>query len=122
MSQSCNLNDDAVTGLSSPRPAAIPHIGTWAALEPISIARHCDELFAVGHDGKAGQAIWDYLPYGPFTDEAAVQNWRAMNGQNPVMARLRRWLAGSVLVGLGLLFWSKTGASSQPMGGIGLQY
>ena len=103
MSQSRNLNDHPVTGLSSPRPAAIPHIGTWAALEPISIARHYDELFAVGHDGKAGQAIWDYLPYGPFTDEAAVQNWRAMHGQNPAMARLRRWLAGSVLVGLGLL-------------------
>ncbi|MGY8995234.1 MAG: GNAT family N-acetyltransferase [Alphaproteobacteria bacterium] len=77
MTQTRNLNGDTVAVLSSPRPAAIPHTGTWAALEPVSIAKHCDELFAVGHEGKAGQAIWDYLPYGPFADEAAFQNWFA---------------------------------------------
>jgi len=77
MSQSRTLSGDAVVGLPSPRPAAIPHTGTWAALEPVSIASHCAELFAVGHEGKAGQAIWDYLPYGPFADEVAFQAWFA---------------------------------------------
>ncbi len=75
MSQTRNLSGDAVARLSSPRPAAISHTGRWAALEPIHTPSHCAELFAVGHEGKAGQAIWDYLPYGPFGDEAAFQTW-----------------------------------------------
>ena len=39
--------------------------GRYVRLEPLEVARHCDDLFAA-FVADAKNQIWDYLPYGPF--------------------------------------------------------
>jgi RimJ/RimL family protein N-acetyltransferase len=58
-----------LTGARS-RPAREPIEGDRVRLEPLDPARHAEDLFAAaqGDDG-----LWDYLPYGPFADVAALR-------------------------------------------------
>src|SRR5260221_6943726 len=44
--------------------------GELVRLEPVDVARHAGELFAA-QSGAPGS--WEYLPYGPFENEAAFQ-------------------------------------------------
>lgn len=58
-----------------PRPFP-PHElqqGRFIRLEPLEASRHGDDLWAElqGPD----PALWDYLPYGPFTERAAFDAW-----------------------------------------------
>lgn len=48
--------------------------GRYVRLEPLSDAAHARDLYAVN---QADARIWDYLPYGPFTDFDAYQGWVA---------------------------------------------
>jgi RimJ/RimL family protein N-acetyltransferase len=54
-----------------PAPAGAVLEGRYARLEPLSADAHAEPLFRVyaGHD-----ALWDYMPYGPF---ACVQDYGA---------------------------------------------
>lgn len=57
-----------------PRPAPERRVisGRHARLEPLDPARHGPDLWrAAAMDTAEGQAVWDYLPDGPFADEAA---------------------------------------------------
>jgi RimJ/RimL family protein N-acetyltransferase len=45
--------------------------GRYARLEPL-VPGHAKALFAAN---RADDAIWDYLPYGPFASEAAYAQW-----------------------------------------------
>ena len=60
------------------KPAKHPrnaHIsGTTVILEPINISKHARELFDAYSEDKEG-AIWDYLPYGPFSNFEAYAEW-----------------------------------------------
>ncbi|SIS16391.1 Protein N-acetyltransferase, RimJ/RimL family [Aquipseudomonas alcaligenes] len=49
--------------------------GRFVRLEPLDAARHGDDLWQElqGPD----PALWDYLPYGPFTERAAFDAWLA---------------------------------------------
>ena len=49
--------------------------GKTVTLEPLDPSRHLKELYPAGNGGSAETAIWDYLPYGPFADEAAMATW-----------------------------------------------
>lgn len=53
-------------------PARAAIDGTSVRLEPLDPAAHAADLFALSKDAPA---IWDYLPYGPFADEAAFTAW-----------------------------------------------
>jgi len=55
-----------------PGPAAIE--GRHVTLERLDPAAHAAELF---HANSADDAIWDYLPYGPFHDPAAYRDFLA---------------------------------------------
>lgn len=46
--------------------------GRLTRLERLDPARHADQLHAAN---RADDAIWDYLPYGPFADAAAYRDW-----------------------------------------------
>lgn len=46
--------------------------GRWARLERLDPARHCPDLFAANRESDA---IWDYLPYGPFGTLPAYRAW-----------------------------------------------
>lgn len=48
--------------------------GRWARLERLDPARHADDLFAAN---RASDAIWDYLPYGPFQQRDDYAAWLA---------------------------------------------
>ncbi|MFZ1470664.1 MAG: GNAT family protein [Paracoccaceae bacterium] len=55
-----------------PRPGLDPIEGRTVRLEPLSADAHAAELFHAfsGHD-----ALWDYMPYGPFASASAYHRW-----------------------------------------------
>lgn len=55
-----------------PRPDHAPMQGRFVRLEPLEADRHAFELHAAfqGHD-----ALWDYMPYGPFASGSAYHRW-----------------------------------------------
>jgi len=54
-----------------PPPGPLTMEGRFVRLERLDPARHADEIHAANADSDA---IWDYLPYGPFATKA---DWRA---------------------------------------------
>lgn len=61
-----------VTGWAAPCfPDAEAMEGRWARLERLQ-ERHADALY---HANVEDDAIWDYLPYGPFPSEAGYIRW-----------------------------------------------
>jgi RimJ/RimL family protein N-acetyltransferase len=62
-----------VPGFQPPPPPGPPVIeGRWARLERLDPDAHAAGLFAAN---AASDAIWDYLPYGPFPDQASYAAW-----------------------------------------------
>ena len=54
--------------------------GSYVTLEPQDARKHAADLFHSSHSSDAGLAIWDYLTYGPWSDEAAyATNMRAQS-------------------------------------------
>lgn len=70
-----------------PRPAREAVDGRHVRLEPL-VRAHAEELHAgfAGHD-----ALWDYMPYGPFASAAAYGDWidTAAGGDDPLFLALR---------------------------------
>ena len=62
-------------------PARTPLLGRHIDLEPLNPAIHASELHKAGHDSDEALRIWEYLPWGPWTDEAAftasLRSWAA---------------------------------------------
>ncbi len=52
-----------------PPPPREPVDGRWARLEPL------DPAAALHAANSASDAMWTWLPYGPFPDEAAYRDW-----------------------------------------------
>lgn len=69
-------------------PAQLPQPrllqGRHVRLEPLDLQRHGDDLWEALHDQDP--ALWDYLPYGPFTERAAFDSWLAglAQGRDPL--------------------------------------
>lgn len=57
-------------------PAAKRLKGQSVLLEPLD-ANHADDLFRSARANELGDALWDYLPYGPFADVEAYRQWIA---------------------------------------------
>ena len=49
--------------------------GETVMLEPINPERHASEAYAAGHGSPEANAIWDYMAYGPWDNEAAMAGW-----------------------------------------------
>ncbi len=62
-------------------PARTPLLGRHIDLEPLDPAVHAAELYKAGHGSGEALRIWDYLPWGPWLDEAAftasLRSWAA---------------------------------------------
>lgn len=56
-------------------PGRAPLDGPRVRLEPVDPRRHANELYAIGHADEAAKALWQYLPYGPFADRTAMEEW-----------------------------------------------
>lgn len=69
-------------------PARLPQPrllqGHHVRLEPLDPERHGADLWQALHDQDP--ALWDYLPYGPFTEQAAFATWLAglAQGRDPL--------------------------------------
>ena len=58
-----------------PARAMLP--GSLVTLEPVDPDRHAEELFAAAHGSPAADAVWTYMPYGPFPDAGGMRTWLA---------------------------------------------
>ena len=55
-----------------PRPGPAVLEGRWARLERLDPARHGPEVHAAN---RGSDALWDFMPYGPFAEEAEWRAW-----------------------------------------------
>lgn len=70
------VSGDAVAQLPSGRvPARTTLTGRHIRLEPLDPARHARELYQASHGSDAARRVWDYLPAGPWPDEAGFTTW-----------------------------------------------
>jgi RimJ/RimL family protein N-acetyltransferase len=78
-----------------PRPPRETLAGRLVRLEPLEADRHAFDLHAAftGHD-----ALWDYMPYGPFTSASAYHRWAREReaGEDPRFHVLRDQATGHV--------------------------
>ncbi|MDH3316917.1 MAG: GNAT family N-acetyltransferase [Gammaproteobacteria bacterium] len=49
--------------------------GKYARLVPVNPEKDVDELFSGAHGDAATEALWTYMPYGPFENSAAMGSW-----------------------------------------------
>ena len=52
-------------------PARSPLVGRHIGLEPLDPGRHTAELYRASHGSDEAMRIWDFLPWGPWPDEAS---------------------------------------------------
>src|SRR5258707_781712 len=57
-----------------PAPQREVREGRYVRLEPVDLARHAEDLFALSH---GHDEIWTYLGYGPFAELAGFRAWLA---------------------------------------------
>ena len=53
--------------------------GRYIRLEKLDPARHGDDLWLAFQGPDSDPALWDYLPYGPFTEREAFDAWLQNN-------------------------------------------
>ena len=58
-----------------PTPAHEPLDGQYVRLEPLDPARHGDDLWQALQGPDSDPALWEYLPYGPFSERAGFDSW-----------------------------------------------
>ena len=65
------MTGDDLHGFTPPArvPDVTPIVGERVVLERLDAARHGDALYTAAHGDGADPKLWDYLPYGPFTDD-----------------------------------------------------
>ncbi|MEZ5779227.1 MAG: GNAT family protein [Paracoccaceae bacterium] len=69
-----DLNEELKGWTPPPRPDWMEETGRYVRLERLDPSRHAADLFVAN---RARDSIWDYLPYGPFAEEAAYRDWVA---------------------------------------------
>ncbi len=75
------MNPDRPVGpLVDPLPSgAKPDLrslpGRWIRLDPLSVAHHGLSLYKSFAGKDPDNAVWTWMPYGPFADEAAFLSW-----------------------------------------------
>ena len=67
-----NLGEIVAGWTPPPRPGPDGFLGRWAELERLEPAKHAEALHRAN---RASDAIWDFLPYGPFPDGADYLAW-----------------------------------------------
>ncbi len=66
----------AVSGEPAALPPRTPLQGGFVSLVPVDARAHAQGLYAASHGtAQVEDAVWTYLPYGPFPDEASMRAW-----------------------------------------------
>lgn len=60
-----------------PPPPRAPLDGRFVRLEPLDAQRHGEDLWLALQGPDSDSALWDYLPYGPFAERGAFDDWLA---------------------------------------------
>ncbi len=60
-----------------PAPTETPLVGAEVGLRTLEPATDAPTLFNASHGDAATEALWTYMPYGPFADVEAMQAWLA---------------------------------------------
>lgn len=58
-----------------PTPAREALNGQYVRLDPLDPARHGDDLWLALQGPDADPILWDYLPYGPFSQRTEFDSW-----------------------------------------------
>jgi RimJ/RimL family protein N-acetyltransferase len=66
------VNDEPVSVSPALVPSGSRLTGSTVRLEPIDPDRHTTALYRAGHATEAASRSWDFLPWGPFPNEAAI--------------------------------------------------
>ncbi len=66
------FGDPVPNWVAPPRPTMAPLMGRYARLVRLDADTHAADLHRAN---SADTAIWDYLPYGPFSSAAAYHRW-----------------------------------------------
>ena len=88
------MSDDARLGrlvpdwTPPPRPEGLQLAGRYAALAPLSADDHAADLFELF---AGADAVWDYMPVGPFSSAATFHRWmkEAVEGSDPCFFAIR---------------------------------
>ena len=91
-------NDPVDLPLPRPRPEARVFVGGLVTVEPLDADRHALDLYPLFHGDAEREAVWDYLPYGPFASAAEFADWvRNVAGkEDPFFYAIRRKSSGQV--------------------------
>ena len=57
------------------QPARRIYEGRFVRLEPVHTERDSAELYPLSHGSDDVEALWTYMPYGPFADQTEMQSW-----------------------------------------------
>jgi RimJ/RimL family protein N-acetyltransferase len=70
----------------SRRPRRRELVGAFVSLVPVDPAAHAEALWACSHGDPRTEALWTYMPYGPFPDVAEMQGWleRCASSEDPL--------------------------------------
>jgi RimJ/RimL family protein N-acetyltransferase len=60
-------------------PEWIPLEGKFVELHPLFCDRDAKALYAISHGTAEKEAIWKFMPYGPFETATAMQDWLENN-------------------------------------------
>ena len=63
-----------VEGAPAAPPGPEPLAGRWVSLAPPS-GTLAEALYPATHGSPEAEAVWTYMPYGPFHDEGAMAEW-----------------------------------------------
>lgn len=64
-------------------PSRAPLTGTHVHLRPIEPTADTAPLFSCSHGTPKHDALWTYLPYGPFPDAETMQGWLVERAASP---------------------------------------
>jgi len=87
-----HLHRDGVsTPLPAERPGSVALGGSFVTLEPLDPDSQATSLFDSAHGDAEKNAVWEYLPYGPFDDLAAFTDWHRerAKSKDPLFFTLR---------------------------------
>jgi RimJ/RimL family protein N-acetyltransferase len=86
----------------APAPGRRELVGRHVALVPLDPERDGPDLHAASHGSGLKEAIWTYLPYGPFESPAAMTAWLRENAlkDDPLFFTVRALAEGARPVGV----------------------
>ncbi|WP_439850277.1 GNAT family N-acetyltransferase [Pseudomonas syringae] len=69
------MSDTLLDWQAAALPTTRTLTGRFIRLEKLDAARHAEDLWAVLQGPNADPKLWDYLPYGPFSERSAFDAW-----------------------------------------------